>query len=340
MKKLKRHMLIYSLLLLVSIILAACGSTNEETKKEETTTSASTTRVYKDYLGHEVEIPVDPERVVYHGEGYGDLLALNIKTVGAGFSWITNYAWEDRVKDVEDVGFPINVEKTLSLKPDLIIIGTSDEKTYSQLSKIAPTIVFDTFAPLNQRLTELGDILNKKEEAAQWMDAYTEKADKMWESLVADDIIKPDETASVLTYYPGDRLFVMARAGLSQVLYDSNVLKPGDKIQKILDDGTGFAEISTELLPEYAGDRIFILTPADDEAKQSTKEMMESPIWKNLPAVKNGHVYTIDIEKSDSDASTREWLLSQLPNMLKKIANTRHFILVEMSLYFLYNTFN
>lgn len=318
MKKLKRHMLIYSLLLLVSIILAACGSTNEETKKGETTTSASTTRVYKDYLGHEVEIPVDPERVVYHGEGYGDLLALNIKTVGAGFSWITNYAWEDRVKDVEDVGFPINVEKTLSLKPDLIIIGTSDEKTYSQLSKIAPTIVFDTFAPLDQRLTELGDILNKKEEATQWMDAYTEKADKMWESLVADDIIKPDETALVLTYYPGDRLFVMARAGLSQVLYDSNVLKPGDKIQKILDDGTGFAEISTELLPEYAGDRIFILTPVDDEAKQSTKEMMESPIWKNLPAVKNGHVYTIDIEKSDSDASTREWLLSQLPTMLKK----------------------
>ena len=318
MKKLNRHMLICSLLLLVGIMLAACGSTNEETKKEEATTSESTTRVYKDYLGHEVEIPVDPERVVYHGEGYGDLLALNIKTVGAGFSWITNYAWEDRVKDVEDVGFPINVEKTLSLKPDLIIIGTSDEKTYSQLSKIAPTIVFDTFAPLNQRLTELGDILNKKEEATQWMDAYTEKADKMWESLVADDIIKPDETASVLTYYPGDRLFVMARAGLSQVLYDSNVLKPGDNIQKILDDGTGFAEISTELLPEYAGDRIFILTPVDDEAKQSTKEMMESPIWKNLPAVKNGHVYTFDIEKGDSDASTREWLLSQLPTMLKK----------------------
>ena len=167
MKKLNRHMLICSLLLLVGIMLAACGSTNEETKKEETkkeeaTTSESTTRVYKDYLGHEVEIPVNPERVVYHGEGYGDLLALNIKTVGAGFSWITNYAWEDRVKDVEDVGFPINVEKTLSLKPDLIIIGTSDDKTYSQLSKIAPTIVFDTFAPLSQRLTELGDILNKR----------------------------------------------------------------------------------------------------------------------------------------------------------------------------------
>ena len=318
MKKLNRHMLICSLLLLVGILLAACGSNNEETNQKETATAEPTTRIYKDYLGHEVEIPVNPERVVYHGEGYGDVLALNIKTVGAGFSWITDYAWEDRVKDVEDVGFPINVEQTLSLNPDIIIIGTSDDKTYSQLSKIAPTIVFDTFAPLNQRLTDLGNILNKKEEAAKWIEDYANKADKMWESLVADGTVKPDETASVLTYYPGDRLFVMARAGLSQVLYDSNVLKPGDKIQKILDDGTGFAEISTELLPEYAGDRIFILTPTDDEAKQSTKEMMESPIWKNLPAVKNGHVYTIDIQKSDSDASTREWLLTELPNMLKK----------------------
>ncbi|WP_347272101.1 ABC transporter substrate-binding protein, partial [Bacillus velezensis] len=95
------------------------------------------------------------------------MLELNINTVGAGFSWITNYAWEDRVKDVDDVCFPINVEKTLSLKPDLIIIGTSDDRTYSQLSKITPTIVLDTFAPLDQRRTELGDILNKKDEAAQ-----------------------------------------------------------------------------------------------------------------------------------------------------------------------------
>ncbi|UZM99722.1 ABC transporter substrate-binding protein [Lysinibacillus sp. MHQ-1] len=112
------------------------------------------------------------------------------------------------------------------------------------------------------------------------------------------------------------------------------------KFKKILDDGTGFAEISTELLPEYAGDRIFILTPVDDEAKQSTKEMMDSPIWKSLPAVKNGHVYMIDIQKSDSDASTREWLLTELPTMLKKIDLKRHFIFVEMSLYFLYNKVN
>ncbi|WP_341301277.1 ABC transporter substrate-binding protein [Lysinibacillus sp. FSL H8-0500] len=318
MKKLNRHMLICSLFLLIGMLLAACSSSNDEKNEEETTKTEATTRVYKDYLDHEVEIPVNPERVVYHGEGYGDVLALDAKTVGAGFSWITNYAWENRVKDVEDVGFPINIEKTLELKPDLIIIATSDEKTYEQLSKIAPTIVLDTFAPIEQRLAELGEIFNKKQEAADWLSNYKEKADTMWKSLVDEGVIKENETATVLTYYPGDRLFVMARTGLSQVLYDSNILKPGDKIQQILDEETGFAEISTELLPDYAGDHIFVLTPVVDEAKQSTEEMMESSIWKNLPAVKNGHVYTIDIQKSDSDASTREWLLTQIPTMLQK----------------------
>lgn len=311
-------MLLCSVLLTLGLVLAACSSKNETSKKEEEQPAESNVRVYKDYLNHEVEIPVEPKRVIYHGEGYGDIVALDAQTVGAGFSWITDYAWEKEVQNVEDVGFPINIEKTLELKPDLIIVATSDEKIYEQLSKVAPTIVFDTFAPIEQRLTELGDILNKKEEVEKWLSNYNTKAETMWKSLVDEGVLKENETASVLTYYPGDRLFVMARAGLSQVLYDSNVLKPGEKIQQILDEETGFAEISTELLPEYAGDRIFILTPVPDEAKQSTKEMMESPIWKGLPAVKNGHVYTIDIRKADSDASTREWLLTELPNMLKK----------------------
>ncbi|MET4562077.1 ABC-type Fe3+-hydroxamate transport system substrate-binding protein [Lysinibacillus parviboronicapiens] len=179
--------------------------------------------------------------------------------------------------------------------------------------------MIDTFAPLNKRLSVLGDIFGKQQQATEWLNNYNEKTEKMWKSLVDDGTFQPNETASILTYYPGDRLFVMARTGLSQVLYDSNGgFKPGKNIQQILDEEKGFVEISTELLPEYAGDRIFILTPVDDEAKQSTNDMMESTMWKKLPADKNGHFYTIDIQKSDSDASTREWLLKEIPALLKK----------------------
>ncbi len=306
--------------LLVVSTLAAC-STSKETENNnsmQTKEKTSQTRIYKDYIGHKVEIPVSPERVVYHGENYGDLLPLHIEPVGALYSWITDYVFEDQVKNVEDVGFPINTEKVLELNPDLIIIATPDEKVYEELSKIAPTVVLDTFAPIDARLMELGDILGKKQEATDWLANYANKEEKMWKQLVDEEVLKPGETASVFTYYPGNRLFIMASTGLSQVLYHPNGFRPGEKIQPILDEGVGFEEISLELLSEYAGDRIFILTPESEEAIQSTNDMIDSAIWKSLPAVKNGKVYTLEIEKSSSDATTREWLLDELPSMLKK----------------------
>jgi iron complex transport system substrate-binding protein len=319
MRFLKESIFLFCILLVVSI-LTACSSKNEEGNSEvnQTEENVKQTRSYKDYIGHEVEIPVSPKKVIYHGENYGDLLPLHVEPIGTSYSWIKDFIFEDKVSNVEEVGFPINTEKVLELHPDLIVIATSDEKTYEQLSKIAPTIVFDTFAPLEERLIELGDIFDKKQEAADWLNAYNKKEEDMWKQLVQDGIIKPGETASVFTYYPGNRLFVMASTGLSQVLYEPGGFKPGEKIQQILDAKTGFEEISLETLPEFAGDHIFILTPQTEEAIQSTKDMMDSSIWQGLPAVKNGNVYTLEIQKSSSDASTRDWLLEEIPSLLKK----------------------
>ncbi|ATP41651.1 ferrichrome ABC transporter substrate-binding protein [Solibacillus sp. R5-41] len=319
MRKQKR-MIVFCILLIVAI-LSACNSqdqTKEAEAKEKENPSETEYRTYTDYLGHKVEIPNSPKQVIYQGENYGDLLPLNADIIGGSYSWITGLIFEDQVKNVEDVGFPINLEKVLELKPDLIIIADTDEKVFEQLSKIAPTVVFDTFAPLENRLTELGDIVNKKQEATEWLKEYKEKEKAMWKQLLDEGILKSGETASVFTYYPGDRLFVMASTGLSQVLYHPDGFKPGDKIQPILDQGKGFEQISLELLPEFAGDRIFILTPETDEAIQSTKDMLNSPVWKGLPAVKNGKVYSLDILKTSSDASTREWLIDEIPSILKK----------------------
>ncbi|AFS77466.1 Iron(3+)-hydroxamate-binding protein YxeB [Gottschalkia acidurici 9a] len=323
MKYAKRMILSFSLLLLVSVFITACNSKTVEKDNEISTqneSEKSKTRKYKDYMGHEVDIPASPKRVIFHGENFGDLLAIGVDAVGTGNVWIKDHIYEDRAKDVEDVGFPVNLEKVLELKPDLFVFAGSDEKVYEQLSKIAPTIVFDSFAPLEDRLSELGDILGKKQEADNWLKEYNKKLSHMWQQLIEDGTIQPGETATVLTYYPGNRLFIMGTTGLSQVLYSPQGFKPGDKIQKFLDEKKGFAEISLELLPEYAGDRIFVLNPETNlhDAKESTAKMINSQLWNDLPAVKNGHVYFIDIQKSNSDASTREWLLEEVPRMLKK----------------------
>ncbi|WP_339315816.1 ABC transporter substrate-binding protein [Paenibacillus sp. FSL R10-2734] len=338
MNKVRQSFALVCVLFLMSTLLLACGSSKEQSSANSTTNAtgnssaatavpsteptnsstdeaAATTRSYTDYIGHTVEIPVNPKRVIYSGETYGDLLALGVQAVGYPLSMGEGQVFEDQLQGVEDVGFPINLEKTLELQPDLIIYAGTDEADFEQLSKIAPTIIFDTFAPLKERMLDIGGILGKTTEAEAWLAKYKTSEDAMWEQLKSAGI-KEGETASVFTYYPGDRLFVMAATGLSQVLYGENGFKPTPAIQKVLDEGMGFQEVSMEVLKEYAGDRIFILTPVADEAKKSTDTLLKSPIWKGLPAVKNGYVYTQDIMKTSSDATTREWLLGEIPQLL------------------------
>ncbi|WP_405107849.1 ABC transporter substrate-binding protein [Paenibacillus sp. FSL K6-1217] len=334
MNKARQSLAILCIIFLMGTLLLACSTNKEQTSQAPATTAApaaeaiaeasattaaalATTRSYKDYKGHTAEIPVNPQRIIYSGETYGDLIALGVQAVGYPLSMGEGQVFEDKLGGVEDVGFPINLEKTVELQPDLIIYAGIEEADYEALSKIAPTIIFNTFAPLKERMLEIGDILGKKSEAEAWLAQYAAKEEAMWAQLKSSGM-KDGETASVFTYYPGNRLFVMAATGLSQVLYEEQGFKPTPAIQQVLDAGMGFKEISMEVLREYAGDRIFLLTPVPEEAKQSTDKLLESAVWTSLPAVKNGFVYTQDIMKTSSDATTREWLLGEIPAMLGK----------------------
>ncbi|TNJ67705.1 ferrichrome ABC transporter substrate-binding protein [Paenibacillus hemerocallicola] len=296
---------------------AADTAAKQESHERTSSSEKAATRVYNDYKGHAVTIPAAPKRVIFAGETTGDLIELGIPLVGIFGNNLEGRIYQKEAAKIENVGFPISLEKVVSLNPDLILVASTDENAYAQLAKIAPTIMFDTFAGLDTRMKELGLIFDKQKETADWLQSYNAKAEEMWKKLYAT-VLKPGETASVFTFYPGDRLFVMARAGLPQMLYGEGGLKPTAPIREVLDSNQGFRQISAEAIGDFAGDRIFILDPVADEAKQSTEKLLNSPVWKNLPAVKNGHVYRMYIQKSDSDAVTRKWMLEELPRMLAK----------------------
>jgi iron complex transport system substrate-binding protein len=317
---------------LLSLTAAACGSSTNNTglgtatgsptasvspaaAAKDNSTQTQDKRKYKDWSGHEVEIKAQPERVIYHGEVTGDLLALGVKPIGIGSTFVKGTVFENELKDAQDVGFPLNVEKALQLDADVIIFSNNDEAQYQQISKAGPTVTFNSFAPLEDRMRTLGDLFNKKQQAEDWITAYNTKTAEMWKKLHASGM-KESETASVFTMYPGNRLFVMATTGLSQVLYHEQGFKAPPNIQELLNEKTGFKEISAELLPEYAGDRIFLLEPVAEEAKQSSSELMKTQVWLGLPAVVNKQVYSFEILKAGSDATSREWLLEELPRKL------------------------
>jgi len=325
-----------SVLALMGAVLLGCGN-NDKTKEEQPATpaaettaapsetaaasatpqEAATTRAFADWTKHEVVVPVTPQRVIYHGETTGDLLALGVKPIGIMKDAVKGTVMEDQLSAAEDVGFPLNLEKALSLKPDLIIFSNSDEEQYQAIAKVGPTVTFNTFDGLEARMRTLGDLLNKKQEAEDWLSAHANRMAGMWKELRANGM-KEDETASVFTMYPGDRLFIMAGAGLPQFLYEEDGFKPLPSVQELIDQETGFLEISAELLPQYAGDRIFILDPVDPAARKSTEDLTKSGIWSKLPAVRNGQVYSFDILKAGSDATSRDWLIDELPKALLK----------------------
>lgn len=330
----RKPVMLLVIIFIMGTLLLACGNnTNSSdnktqgnsgqsteapaTSSPEPEKSEKTTRLFTDWSGHEVEVPVQPQRVIYHGEVTGDVLALGVTPVGVLKNGSGGTSYDDKLVNSEDVGFPISLEKSLALQPDLIIFSNNDEAQYEQLSKVAPTVTFDSFATIDERMRTLGDLLGKKNEAEAWLTKHKSEVKEMW-TMLHNNGMKDNETATVFTVYPGNRLFVMAGAGLPQFLYDENGFKPLDKVQEMIDQQKGFVEISSEVMSEYAGDRIFILNPTDPEAQKSSNELMESNAWKSIPAVKNGNVYNFDILKAGSDALAREWLLKELPKAMTK----------------------
>ncbi|WP_409175218.1 helix-turn-helix domain-containing protein [Brevibacillus fortis] len=270
----------------------------------------------QDWKGHEVEIPLQPQRIIYIGETFNDLLALHVENiVGGNFTWMERTIYRDRVRHMQDIAFPVDYDHLTTLKPDLIIFANAAEDKYKQMSRIAPTLTFNSFASLEERLHTLGDWLGKKNEAREWLRKYHTNAVTMWNQLHAE--LVPGETASVFIHEHGERLFVMGTSGLSSALYHPNGFSPVDKIQDVLQAGYGFIEIQEEDIPLYAGDRIFMLLSEDPESRQATAAFMQSDRWHSLPAVQNGYVYLVEAHKWNWGAAlTRERLLHMLPLLL------------------------
>ncbi|WP_138753107.1 ABC transporter substrate-binding protein [Paenibacillus sinopodophylli] len=304
--------LIIFVLLMVSV-LAACGS-NVKDEAAEPNTNQPATRLYKDFSGHEVTIPTEPKKIILLGDIPGDLLALGIKP--AGNDWLGEpYVYKSELDGVVDIGYPHNMEKVIEIEPDLIVQagygGPDDEKIYEEMSKIAPTVIYNRDAVTYDRIRELADIVGKKQVAEDWITSYESKAKATWEKIG----LKDGETASVYLSLAGD-FYVMGHFSLTMSLYQPEGFKASDKIQALIDKKEPFSLISREVLPDFAGDHVFLLSLPGTEDEKAATELINSPLWKALPAVKNGHAYSASIAWNASDPITMERFLDELPKIM------------------------
>ncbi|MEK5037384.1 ABC transporter substrate-binding protein [Sporosarcina sp. FSL K6-3457] len=292
--KLKKWSYSLCLVVFLAIILAGCNENKEQSSEENN--AGTITRMYKDVTGREVEIPVNPKRVVT--TQYLDaMLALGVKPIGTPSHVLNNNYLGELQEGVEDLGSPFSIEKVLELAPDLII--SADPEEVEQLSKIAPTVVIPwMYGDVYAQLKEVASILDKEKEADDWIAKLDEKAAEGREKIAGK--ISEDEVVSIFMTYEKDTLRLYGARNVGHVLYRSLQLTPPPYIQEQLANDPDFEkfvyeDISMEKLPDYAGDTIVMLSFGEETKAEGGmySQIEQSSLWKGLDAVKDNKVYHI-----------------------------------------------
>lgn len=276
------------LFLTLIIILTACGNSNDSTKSS--VEPDATTKIVKTKRG-DVEIPIKPERIVT--DGYlPELLVLGVKPIGSTQWDLENKVIKDQIDGIATTG-ERSLETIVELKPDLIVTWVNDETIIQQYEKIAPTlsIPYGSTKDIYETMRYLGKALDKEDEAEQWIDKLDKTAETARKELA--DIIKPEETFALMGVFVVDKGFYIYGDGGyrgGEAIYKHLQLKPPAKQQQEMIGKEAYRQISYEVIPEYAGDYIFI-----DQGDLISEVWGEKEgLWNSLEAVKNKRVYKLD----------------------------------------------
>lgn len=268
-------------------VLAACGGSKGEgsSADKEEKNSEPTTITYESENGP-VEVPADPQRVLVLSSFAGNVMALDVPLVGVD-SWSKmNPRFEEKLEGVEEVTDE-NLEKIIELDPDLIV-GLSNIKNVEKLKEIAPTVTF-TYGKvdyLTQHI-EIGKLLNKEEEAQTWVDEFKTRTQEVGDDIKAK--IGEDSTVTVIESFD-KQLYVFGDnwGRGTEILYQEMGLKMPEKVKEMaLADG--YYALSAEVLPEFTGDYLIF-----SKHKDADNSFEETETFKNIPAVKNDQIFTVD----------------------------------------------
>ncbi|BCB02726.1 iron-hydroxamate ABC transporter substrate-binding protein [Bacillus sp. KH172YL63] len=282
----KKWIIPFTLLLVLLVSACSNSSTSDEGSDSKEKESKSDTITYQSENG-DVEVPADPQRVIVLSSFAGNVMALDVNLVGVDTWSKMNPRWEEDLKDVEEVTDE-NLEKIIELDPDLII-GLSNIKNVDKLNEIAPTVTY-TYGKvdyLTQHI-EIGKLLNKEKEAQKWVDDFKERAATVGEDIKAK--IGEDATVSVIESF-NKQLYVYGNnwGRGTEILYQEMDLKMPEKVKEEALE-PGYFALSTEVMPEFAGD--YLILSKDPNADNS---FMDTDTYKNIPAVKNNHVYEVNM---------------------------------------------
>lgn len=270
------------------VCLAASGPGLAQSPQVEVLEETAEHRVIR-HAGGETSVPAHPQRVVTLFNHLTDgLLALGVQPVGT-------VTFEDRgflpylepllrgTLPVGNIPEP-SLEAILAAQPDLILGDPFHAEIYDQLSRIAPTVLIpDEVFTLEQTLVDLGVIFGLQEAAAARLEEHENVIRRAREVLQE---VAPGASAVYLSARPEGYWLYGSESGPAKILYDQLGFAP----DPLLGTGEASVALSLERLPELRADHIFL---SEDDPERA-RELKESRLFANVPAVQANHVSTVD----------------------------------------------
>ncbi|MGP3924917.1 ABC transporter substrate-binding protein [Streptomyces sp. 8N616] len=276
----------------LAITATACGSGKDDAKSS----AEGGKHTVQTAMG-KVNVFDSPKRVVVlDTDALDSAITLGVKPVGAvtaeAGAPMSTYLPKDQIKGIKNVGLIMepNLEAISGLKPDLILSSKErDEKSYKELSKIAPTVFTETTGPAWRENFELhADALGKKDEAKKVVADYEKHVAEVTDALGGAEKAEKTKVGFVRFVEGADTRLYMNDTFVGSILKDLKVGRPANV------DKTGFSlDVSPERIDEGNSDVIFYSTYGDPKKAKETS-ITGGSLWKKLDAVKNGKAFKVD----------------------------------------------
>jgi iron complex transport system substrate-binding protein len=250
------------------------------------------------HFGGTTTVPAPPQRVVVIATGQTDaILTLDVVPVGVAHGddadLVPRYVQEafpqyaEQLAAVTAVGSRQNpnLEAIAALRPDLVLANAAaSQDLYPVLAEIAPTVLVEgTGVNWKQDFLLLADSLGRQDRAQAFLDGFAADA-------AALGAAAGEETVSFVRV-TADRTRVFGVASFTGfVAWDAGLVRP--ESQRF--DATS-RDLSPEELALAAGDRIFYsVQGATTEEQAAASATVGNPLWRTLPAVRDGRAVLVD----------------------------------------------
>lgn len=222
-----------------------------------------------------------------------ETLALGITPVGIASNQTvegSNPAYLDsKIQSTPSVGTrqQPNLEKILSLKPDLIIADSNFQAHLKhKLKTIAPTVMMNGILGTPQQqmnnLLKLGKIFHREQRAQKIVARF----ERDYKKMIA---LGQKHKATVLIGFAEDNGLFNA---LTKNAIATSILQSLGKTNLMTHYAASQAmPITVEKILADNPDSIILLVTHNDDGIKIAKRLMSNPLWSQLKAVKNHHVY-------------------------------------------------